>query len=95
MDSTIDVHLESDDIMMEDDLDDKHSFLLVSDWLATGDMPEVYFWPAGEVEECFNLFDLRGGNDFEHAVQVSGLKSKNDITVVTVSTAGKIRVKNE
>ena len=56
---------------------------------------EVYFWPAGEVEECFNLFDLRGGNDFEHAVQVSGLKSKNDITVVTVSTAGKIRVKNE
>lgn len=41
MDSTIDVHLESDDIMMEDDLDDKHSFLLVSDWLATGDMRKL------------------------------------------------------
>ena len=39
-DSHIDVHLESDDFIQEDDLDDPHSFLLVADWLATGNMRE-------------------------------------------------------
>ena len=39
-DSHIDVHLESDDLIQDDDLDDPHSFLLVADWLATGNMRE-------------------------------------------------------
>ena len=117
-DSHIDVHLESDDLIQEDDLDDPHSFLLVADWLATGNMreylkislcpaifsicihiltsilAEVFFWPTGELEECYNLHKMRS-EDFERALKVSGLKSKSDITMVSVSMNGMIRVKNE
>jgi len=93
-DSHIDVHLESDDFIQEDDLDDPHSFLLVADWLATGNMPEVYFWPTGELEQCYNLHQMRS-EAFERALKVSGLKSRSDITMVSVSLNGMIRVKNE